>query len=741
VTETSGAVAWTPVNNGTDTNLIIEGAPGGIDIPAGGQVELLVTVVLEDTSGNFAGVTFTNTADYTYNFTDDDDTSELDGDPGTSPPMTIVEPNLTMAKTGPAAMVIGTPDVFTLDLQNAGDSPAHELTISDRFPDGATGGMCDIAPTPLTARVFQSDGVTPVSAPLVAGADYSVVFAPAPTCLWTLTFTTPQTVIGAGERLILTYETELDVDTQAATSLMNVAGATRWFSTDGSDPQTAGDRHTYIEVLTDGTAGTVDHEDEHTVTTGLPDYFFEKTVVVPGTTTPITTASPGDTLRYRLRLENNGGTTLSDLGFTDEIDALNAPAVFVPGSFTLFSSPAGADTSGTDPNGGANGTGVIDVRGMTALPGEVLLVEFDVTLLPVIANGTNATNQSQLLVNDLPFADSDDPNVGGQASSAIAGDEDPTVVLIQSAPDFLIEKTSAYITGDPTVLLAGETLRYTITVKNIGTDHAIDAMLRDAIPANTAYVPDSTTLNGAAVPDAAGGVSPLAAGILINAPEDPTPGAMRADSDPGANNTATLVFDVVVDPNVIDGTVISNQAFVSAPTHNVFDQPSDDPRTPTPDDPTQDVVGNVPLLFAPKSVALVIDNGVIGQIDPGDRLEYTITVFNNSVTPATNAILTDTPPNDTTYVADSTTLNGAPVGVPDGGTLPLIAGLPIASSDQPAPGPTGGTLSPGESAVVTFLVDVDAGTPSGTVISNQATVGTDELDVLTDGDGDPGTGP
>ena len=102
-------------------------------------------------------------------------------------------------------------------------------------------------------------------------------------------------------------------------------------------------------------------------------------------------------------------------------------------------------------------------------------------------------------------------------------------MLIASGPLFRVQKISTDLTGDPNVLLPGETLRYTITVKNIGSEDATDAMLRDAVPANTTYVAGSTTLNGTAVPDGPGGSSPLAAGIPIYAPGDPTPGVMRAD--------------------------------------------------------------------------------------------------------------------------------------------------------------------------------------------------------------------
>ena len=159
-----------------------------------------------------------------------------------------------------------------------------------------------------------------------------------------------------------------------------------------------------------------------------------------------------------------------------------------------------------------------------------------------------------------PLAISDDPNVEGPADPTVADDENPTQILIQSAPLFDIDKISTYLDGDPNVLLAGETLRYTITVQNVGTDNATGVTVRDQVPANTTYVASSTTLNGVAVPDAANG-SPLIDGILVNAPQDPTPGNMNAAA---ADNTATIVFDVVVYPDVPDGTVLSNQAFLTA---------------------------------------------------------------------------------------------------------------------------------------------------------------------------------
>ncbi len=747
VAEISGSGSWTPTNIGTATNVVIVGLASGIDIPAGEQIVLEIEVVLEDTPTNVSGLSFTNTASYVFNWIDGDPASERQGPAGTTPPMTIVGPDvLTLEKSGPAQMTVGAPGVFTLDVHNAGSGRAWNLTITDQLPDDATGGTCDVAPDQFTAQLFESDGVTAVSPALVLGTDFAMNFNAGSPCSFELVMLTAASTLGADERLIVRYETLLDANTQDAALLTNVAGATEWFSADGSIPETVDDRRVYTRVLTDGTVSVLDHEDAHTTTVAQPQPAFEKSVMnVTSGADPATRAAPGDTLRYRLRVENLGDIALDDFAILDELDRLNDPAVFEPGTLSLVTVPAGADTSGTSSTGGVSGTGALDVRGLN-LPNlnDSLLIEFEITLASVIANGSYATNQSQLSIGGVLFAESDDPNVNGAADPAVAGDEDPTRVLIESAPDFQIEKVSSYLTGDPNLLLAGETLRYTITVKNIGDDNAVDSVLRDQIPVNTQYVAGSTTLNGAPVADGAGGITPLSAGIPIHAPENPTPGVLRADPSPAAGNVATLVFDVVVDVGVLDGTVISNQAFVSALASGVLDQPSDDPRTPIPDDPTRDVVGSTPLLFAPKSAALLVDAGSPGIVDPGDVLHYTISVYNSGAVPATDATLSDSVPANTTYVADSLTLNGLPVGQPDGGVSPLVAGIPISSSDltPPLPAAGAGTLNPGESATIEFDLQVNAGVPSGTLITNQAVVRSVELlDLLTDGDGNPSTGP
>ncbi|HXW10058.1 MAG TPA: hypothetical protein VD737_05555, partial [Steroidobacteraceae bacterium] len=732
VTKVSGSQPWTPVNLGTATNLVIADPTVGIDIPAGEQVVVEVAVLLENTATNVAGLQFTNTASYTFNRANGNVTTQRPGGPGTTAPMTIVAPDqLTLEKSGPTDMGIGVPATFTLDVHNPSAGAAWGLTITDRLPSVATGGMCDAAPTQVTAQLFQADGVTAAGPPLVAGTDFTAAFVGEPACTFTLKMLTPAAAVGAGQRLIVRYEALLDTDTENGTSLTNVAGATEWFSANPAEPAAAGQLVTYTRTLTDGTLNVLDHEDAHTTLVLRPTMRFEKTVAnVTTGANPAVEARPGDTLRYTLRVENLSDVALAGFALRDELDRLNATAAFAAGSLTVVSAPAGADLSNIDASGGAKGSGLLDVRNLT-LPasGGTVTVVFDVRLAPVIANGTLVANQSYLNVNAATLALSDDPNVNGQANPDVPNDDDPTRVRIVSAPSFVVQKISTDLTGDANVLLAGETLRYTLTVRNVGTDNATAVVLRDAVPVNTTYVPGSTTLNGAAVADA-GGLSPLVNGIAIHAPIDATPGSLPAGPADSAAHLATITFDVVVDPSAVDGTVISNQGFVSSPPAGVVDRPSDDPTTPIVDDPTRDIVGSLPLLYADKRVALQVDLGSPGIVDPSDVLRYTITVTNTGAVPATGVVVTDPVPANTTYVTDTTLLNGAPYGQPDAGAAPLAGGIAV------------GTLAPGASATVQFDLRVNPGTPSGTVISNQAVVYSAEIpNLLTDGDGNPATGP
>ncbi|HEY5973201.1 MAG TPA: SdrD B-like domain-containing protein, partial [Geobacteraceae bacterium] len=192
-------------------------------------------------------------------------------------------------------------------------------------------------------------------------------------------------------------------------------------------------------------------------------------------------------------------------------------------------------------------------------------------------------------------------------------------------------------------------------------------------------------------------------------------------------------FQVQISKNVVAGTLISNQGFVdgSGAASGPFpEEPSDNPATPVLNDPTTVVVGNLPLIYALKTVQLAGDVNGNGLVDPGDTLQYTVTLTNSGATPATGVVLTDAVPANTTYVANSVQMNGVAVGDPGPGVSPLTGGM----------GVSGGTLAAGGTGVVTFKVQVNPGVATGTIISNQGSVATQLPTLLPDSDGNPTNG-
>jgi uncharacterized repeat protein (TIGR01451 family)/fimbrial isopeptide formation D2 family protein len=741
----SGTQSWATLSNsGTATNLNLSDPTNGLDIPANDQLVVNITVVLNnDTVNNTLGKQFQNTAKYTFDSINNDTSSVKDGSPGTSGPVTIVGPTLTMQKSGPSTISAIAPGTFTLNVQNTGGSTAWQTTLADILPNVTSpspGSMCS-APTNVTARIYQADGVTPVSASLVSGTDFTVSFAGAPACTATITMKSSATAIPPTDRLIVTYSASLDPNTAGGITLTNVAGATQWLSADPAVSAPA-NIQTVTGPLTNGTPGVLDNQDAFTVTTQAPLLNFTKTVYNVTTGQSGANAKPGDTLQYSIKIQNVGALGASNFTLTDDLDKLNTPAMFAPGTLKLLTVPAGANTSLTSATGGTKGTGLVSISNLSVAPqgqtGDTLDIQFQVTLAPVINGGSLVLNQAQIGSSLLPTQLSDDPSITGTAN--------PTQTLIKSAPAFQVLKTAQDITSGTATVMAGDTLRYTITVKNIGTENATGVTLRDLIPANTTYVAKSTTLNGAAVADPSAGVSALQNGMLINSSANLTAGAMPANAGTTTTNVATITFQVQISKNVLAGTLISNQGFVdgSGATSGPFpEQPSDNPATPVVNDPTTVVVGNLPLVYALKTVQLAGDVNGNGLVEPGDTLQYTITMTNSGATPATGVVLTDAIPANTTYVANSVQMNGVAVADPAPGASPLTNGIGVVSSGltPPSPSSSGGTLAAGGTGIVTFKVQVNPGVASGTIISNQGSVATAQLPaLLTDSDGNPTNG-
>jgi uncharacterized repeat protein (TIGR01451 family) len=119
----------------------------------------------------------------------------------------------------------------------------------------------------------------------------------------------------------------------------------------------------------------------------------------------------------------------------------------------------------------------------------------------------------------------------------------------------------------------GDTIEYTVTLVNTGTKQAEDVVFVDPLPDRTTFVPGSMTLNGQPLTDAADGdvgdfdaTNPAAITVKVG-----------AISNVEGANSASLAFRVQVDPDIVDLTVVRNEAVIYHKDQPA--QPGTDPET------------------------------------------------------------------------------------------------------------------------------------------------------------------
>ncbi len=374
----SGATVPLTVSNSSGV-LTFSGLP---EIPAGQQIVIQVTVVLNDTPANAAGTQFSNTATWMFGrYINGVFYNSLPGESGTTPPMTIAAPNLVMTKSGPTTMTLGQWGQFGLDVQNTGTSAAWNVTLLDRLPYGATGGMCNTTPQILSAQVFEADGVTPVpgKGPLVAGTDYTVHYSGAPTCELTMTMLTAKGAIGPGQRLIVKYRTQLDANSQNGVQLTNVAGAVKWYDADSSITSRVG----ITRTLTNGTPGVADFQDAHTVTVALSGLQITKQVSFVGGGA----ALPGGQLEYLVHVTNAEPNPATSVVITDDLATVSGGRLtIVPQTATMNGSSTGITVSGSDLTANFSSTnGALQ-------PGQSIDLRFRASIATGLPAGTALTN-------------------------------------------------------------------------------------------------------------------------------------------------------------------------------------------------------------------------------------------------------------------------------------------------------------------------------------------------------------
>ncbi len=240
--------------------------------------------------------------------------------------------------------------------------------------------------------------------------------------------------------------------------------------------------------------------------------------------------------------------------------------------------------------------------------------------------------------------------------------------------DLSVTKTDS---SDPVV--AGTNLTYTITVSHAGGDAAQGVSLSDAIPANTTFVSFTAPAGWSAMTPPVGGTGTVTA------------------TNPTVAVASTHVFTMVVNVNAstLQGGTITNMATVNSAT-------SDSDAANNSDTETTSVNAQADLS--------VTKTDAPDPVNAGNNLTYTITLSNTGPSDAQNVTLTDAVPANTTFVSAMQTSGPAftLMAPPVGGTGTVTATL--------------STLSAGASATFTMVVNVNAGTPNATILSNTATV-------------------
>jgi uncharacterized repeat protein (TIGR01451 family) len=367
-----------------------------------------------------------------------------------------------------------------------------------------------------------------------------------------------------------------------------------------------------------------------------------------------------------------------------------------------------------------------------------------------VVDGVEYTLSMNFLVNGNPVSEYITREGGTTNSSGLVG-EFTLPPLPPGTPQLTLDKTG------PVTMNPAEWGNFGLDARNVGNTDAHNVTLLDRLPdgPNGGMCSAAPEILSARV-FAADGVTPvMGKGPLTQGTDyslawngaacELTLRTLTAAAVISSTERLIIAYRAQLDAGTVYGANLTNVAGATEWFNGPASNPGRLTYTRTLTDGTLGVIDHedahtvviVPRMYADKAAVLLVDSMSPGIVDPGDVLRYTIRVYNNGTLPITEAVLRDAVPVNTTYVADTTTLNGQPVGRPDAGVSPLIAGIDVNSA-----GAGTGQLMPGQSGIVTFDLRVNDGVPPGTVISNQAVVDTLELpDLPTDGDGNPATGP
>jgi uncharacterized repeat protein (TIGR01451 family) len=355
-------------------------------------------------------------------------------------------------------------------------------------------------------------------------------------------------------------------------------------------------------------------------------------------------------------------------------DAVNATFIeAVPGNTTFSSLAVAPGWSCTTPAVG--GTGNISCANPDVANAAVGTFTFDVTVVLGTVSGT------QILDTASVSSGTNDPNLANNTASVL------TLVGSSTSADIVVSMTAA-----PNPVQAGNQITYTVTVHSNGPAATSSVTLTDTIPANTTFVSLAQTGTAWVCPAPSAAVSCTISSLPA-----------------GATTTFTLI--VTVAAGTASGTVISNTASTST-------------STPDPNPSNNSSTVNVTVASAGQYDLSVTSSASPNPVTAGNNITFLLNFANNGPNSVSNVVYTDSVPANTTFVS---------LVLPAGATcttLPAVGGTGAISCCPGAGGVCSGAAVPsGTNAQLPLIVKVNAGTASGTVISNTANIAPTTNDV------------
>jgi len=244
----------------------------------------------------------------------------------------------------------------------------------------------------------------------------------------------------------------------------------------------------------------------------------------------------------------------------------------------------------------------------------------------------------------------------------------------QPTPDLALTKSDGGMTADP-----GQTIPYTLTVRNQGTATASASVLSETVPAATTFNAAASSPGWSCSGTTAGSTCSLPLGNIA------------------PSVTVTAVFAVTADlPFPTNLTQVANTATVTTatPETNLGNNSASDTTPVRPGNPDLRLVKSV----------------TGGAATPGATLTYGLTLTNLGNATAFSSSISDTVPANTTFVAASSTSGWTCTPDVNAGSSCTLAA---------------GDLTPGQATTATFAVRIANPLPAGvTSIANSACAST-----------------